>query len=197
MPATAAPTRSRLEEALYAGNASDVTIAELRAEFDSLVQTAAGTASAVSAILWGQPAQNLSLTWDPSHDSVQLKMGDSVNAAPLITSNYNYKDPSNTATAILAIAGRSLGGQGGRMAAFGGNPLANLQEQQSLIGTDFDTAMINVVRWLLGQEGSATATSALTPRIVTAHLPGDSSYWCVRVASQCVWAVCEWMRNHL
>lgn len=37
--------------------------------------------------------------------------------------------------------------------------------------------MVNVIRWLLGEEGSATSTWALTPRIVTAHLPENQ--WCV------------------
>lgn len=153
-----------------------MTIEELRAEFDSLVQASLGTDIIVSAIPWGQPAQNLSLTWDPTHDSVQLTLGDAVNAAPLLVSNHNYKDPNSASNKILAIAGTSLAGQGGRMAAFGGNPLANIWAGNQN-GTGFDMAMINTVRWLLGQESSATPISALTPRIVTAHLPGVSSYW--------------------
>jgi hypothetical protein len=174
------PTRSPLEDALYTGDASNVSIQELRTEFDSLAGAAASTVAIVSDILWGQPAEDLSLTWDPTHDSVQLRMGDSVHKAPLITSNYNYKSPTSTSTSILAIAGDTLAGQGGRMAAFGGNPLANLwANNQNSAG--FDTAMVNVVRWLLGEDGPATATAALTPRIVTAHLPGSSSFWCVTI----------------
>jgi hypothetical protein len=113
---------------------------------------------------------------------VQLGVADAIHTAPLFVSNYNYKNPGSTSDKILAIAGYTLIGEGGRMAAFGGNPLANLWASSSNgNGTDFDTAMTNVVRWLLGQEGSATSNSALTSRIVTAHLPGVSSYWCVGV----------------
>ncbi len=151
----------------------------MRTEFNALVQSSIETADDVATVPWGEPAQDLSLTWNPSHDSVRLSIGDSINTAPLFVSNYNYKDTSNPTTGILAIAGNSLVGEGGRLAAFGGNPLVSLWDAvgNNIGGSGFDVAMVNVVRWLLGQNGTATSTSALTPRIVTAHLPGQSSFW--------------------
>lgn len=152
-----------------------VTTEELRAEFNALVESLNGAAVDIANVPFGQPAQDLSLTWNPSSESVLLRLADSVNTFALFRANRNYGNPNKTDTPVLGIAGRALSGQGGRMAAFGGNPLAHLQPG-NFVGTGFDTAMINVVRWLLGEEGSATATSALTPRIVTAQLPEDNMY---------------------
>lgn len=39
-----------------------------------------------------------------------------------------------------------------------------------------DNVLINIVRWLLNANPS-TATSALTPKIVVAHIPGAGSYY--------------------
>jgi hypothetical protein len=167
----------RLQTALYVGDASNVTVEELRAALDAIVDEAANVVTTVAAIPWGQPAQNLSLTWDPTHDSVQLDLVDTEHTAALFTTNYHYKNPSGSTKFILATAGYSVYGHGGRMAAFGANPLARIWAQNLNGSTDFDVAMINVVRWLLGEDGSATATAALTPRIVTVHLP--DSFWCV------------------
>ena len=169
---TPAPTRSRLEEALYVGDASNVTVEELRTALDAVADEVASVTATVAAIPWGQPAQNLSLTWDPSQDSIQLEISDIEHTAALFTTNH----PSGSTKYILATAGYSVFGYGGRMAAFGANSLAMLWSA-NLNGTDFDVAMINVVRWLLGEDGSAVATAALAPRIVTAHLP--TTFWCV------------------
>ncbi len=176
---TPAPTRNRLQTALYIGDASNVTLGELRTALRAVVDEAANLSATVAAIPWGEPAQHLSLTWDPSHDSLQLQISDIQHTAALFTTNYQYKDPSGTTKFILATAGYSVFGQGGRMAAFGANPLAIQWKTlgNNTGGSEFDTAMINVVRWLLHEDGSATSTSALTPRIVTAHLPGQSSFW--------------------
>lgn len=92
-----------------------MTIEELQGALDAVVDEAANVTTTVAAIPWGQPAQNLSLTWDPTRDSIQLYISDFQQTAPLFQSN----QPVTSKTYILATAGYSVFGLGGRMAAFG------------------------------------------------------------------------------
>ena len=114
------------------------------------------------------------ITWDPTHDSAQLRATPGVNV-PLLLSNANAQGP-HAARATLAVLGTH---QSARYVVFGGSPYRNSKNDQ------MDELLVNLTTWLTGANQSPASVvlsqldesfyfkdESLTRAWFDAHMPG-------------------------
>lgn len=166
---TPTPSSTALARALATGDSSLVTASMLRTAFAAELSRSTTTATTIASGIWGSLS---GVSWDPSHDSVQLSILDPANAFPAIISNYNFKGGSTTERNTLGAAGYSLAGAGGRFVALGGNLLVSAHAATA--GSAVDLFAKRIVTWLNGGTDPATQTQF---SVTIAHFPGPSSYW--------------------
>lgn len=161
-----------VDAALSTGISAYATGAQLRSALRAAIADAATFGSSVRSAVYTSIAA-ASLSWDLSHDSAVLGIDDAENAAAVMRGNWAYKGASAVAEAnrpLLGAAGVSQGGAGGRFAAFGGNPIIVAANNAVLA-----SMLRNTITWLNGGSDPAAAGSGF--KIVTANIPGASSYW--------------------
>ena len=160
-----------MARALTTGNASAIPLATVVTATRTLLSNQQAAYASLKQALFGLNANGTanatsltSLDWDPSHDSSQLTLLDSLQNQPILTSNWRYEDGRAGASTVLAVAGTSATGNA-RYAVFGGNPLG-VPGNASM-----DKLMLNTVAWLTRR------TTFTNLKVVTAHLPGTETYW--------------------
>lgn len=166
--ATASPLLGP-DAAVATGMSSYASGAQLRAALRAAIATADSLGSTIRSAIFANIA-SASLSWDPSHDSALLGIDDAGSAAAILRGNWMYKGGATNERPLLGAAGLSQGGAGGRFAAFGGNPII-LAAGNAVLAT----YLRGTITWLNGGTDPASAGSGF--KIVTANIPGASSYW--------------------
>lgn len=153
----------RVARALILGDSSYLTASELKQvlldEADSVKDLARNSVSSV----WNGVS---TLTYDPSHDSMEYKIVDSTFAWPVFTSNWRFHATVGPATELVVPGGATP--TGSRFMAWPSSPFWNNMAGISN-SADLTKVMQNSIAWL--NKGTDPA------KVVTAHLPGSSSYW--------------------
>jgi len=165
-----------LNTALVSGDASAVSLSTAQAAVSAQLQDQIDRYAATRSILYGLAADGSALPdslagidWDPTHDSSTLTVLDGARNAVMLAGNWRYVDGTAGSGQVLAVTGQmpqGSAGAGARYAAFGGNPLAVPGNAA------MDALMRNVIGWLTAGRSNSTPL-----RVVTAHLPGQSTYW--------------------
>ena len=182
------PLATSMQVALATGSSANVTVSDLVLALSNVTQRCISTYNTITTIpfasypttisarrsrraLQSVGYTNISMSWDPTHDSVFFQVSDPIWSAPLLRVN-----SPDTATGALAIAGTALAGKGGKFAAFGTNPLHDLAKYPGRNGgagdSGFNQSIANVARWLLQNND----LSSLGINVVVAHIPGNN-YW--------------------
>jgi hypothetical protein len=128
---------------------------------DASVQRAVWALNADATLSASSPS---AIEWDPSHDSATFTLLDSGRNHTLLAGNWRFSDSTAGTGQVLAVAGTTPGGTA-RYAAFGNNPLAVRGN------AGMDTLLRNTLGWLTAGKDLSTA------RVVTAQLPGNTTYW--------------------
>jgi hypothetical protein len=157
--------------AVASGNARAVSLSSVLAATRNLLTAQASAYSSSKQTLFGLNADGTanagSLTgidWDPSHDSSYFAVQDSSRNRVVLPGNWRYSDGTvgtGTALAVVGEAPTTLA----RYAAFGGNPMGERGNAA------MDMFLKNTISWLTGRSTFAGF------KVVTAHLPSDTSYW--------------------
>lgn len=161
---------SRMTFALATGNSSLVTGNEIRSRIYQEVTNANWMQDALQNI-WGTTSGWSSAsgaTWNPTHESVQYTINDASSVLPVAIGNYDYAGGGPTKAKII-VAGKSLGGLGGKFVAFAANPLHdfNYTGRDTLWNAAFQTYVKNAFKWV---------TDSTSPgKITLAHI--EDSYW--------------------
>jgi immunomodulating metalloprotease len=170
-----------LQAALASGDASAVNLAEVQSAARAQLQTQAAAHTAARQAFFaltatGSPtaASPSGMDWNPSHDSSTFTVLDSARNQVMLAGNWRYADSTAGSGRVLAVAGQAPA-TGARYAAFGGNPLAVPGNAA------MDTLMRNTVAWLTGR------TRFDNLKVVTAHLPGQATYWFPHEAKVRTW----------
>lgn len=157
--------------ALSTGNASGVTLATVMTATKTLLSNQQTSYASLKQALFGlnlngtaNSTSLASLDWDPTHDSSQFTLLDSLQNQTLLASNWSYKGGTAGTSTVLAVAGTNAAGTS-RYAAFGGNPFG------TTANASMDKFLMNTVAWLTKR------TTFTGLKIVTAHLPGTETYW--------------------
>lgn len=167
------PAAAALARALASGNAADVPLAAVLAAAQAELAAQRTSYAALKRALFGLDASGAAtadspraIDWNPTHDSSFFKVLDQGRARVVLPGNWRFGDNSTGSGAALGVAGE-FPGSPVRFAAFGGNPLAERGNAA------MDRFMKNLIGWLT----PAASAPGSTFKIVTAHLPGKSTYW--------------------
>ncbi|MEK8046221.1 ImpA family metalloprotease [Ideonella margarita] len=170
-PVVVDPQVTALSAALSSGNAKDVTLATVSASVQTELKSVIAAYGAVRQSVYGLNADGSAnanslgaIDWNPTHDSTTLNVLDQGRNHVFMPSNWRYTDNAAGTAKALAVAGTAPT-TGARYAAFGGNPMGVPGNAA------MDSAVRNTIGWLTGR------TSFDNFKVVTAHLPGDKTYW--------------------
>jgi immunomodulating metalloprotease len=165
-----------LTAALVSGDASAVSLPTAQAAVSAQIQDQIDRYLVTRTQLYGVAADGSALPdslsgidWNPSHDSSTFTVLDTARNAVMVAGNWRYVDSTAGSGQVLAVTGQMPAGSvgaGARYAAFGGNPLAVPGNAA------MDALMRNVIGWLTAGKSHGAGL-----RVVTAHLPGKSTYW--------------------
>lgn len=165
-----------LNTALSTGDASALSLSAAQSAVSAQLQDQIDRSAAMRLALYGVTADGTALTdslsgidWNPSHDSSTFTVLDGARNAVIAAGNWRYVDSTAGSGQVLAVTGQmpvGSAGAGARYAAFGGNPLAVPGNAA------MDALMRNVIGWLTAGKSNGSGL-----RVVTAHLPGQSTYW--------------------
>ena len=179
--ASAADPGLALQAALASGDASALSLATVQAAARSQLQAQAAAHTAARNAFFalgaaGAPtsASPSGIHWDPSHDSSTFTVLDSARNQVMLAGNWRYSDSTAGSGRVLAVAGQAPS-TSARYAAFGGNPLGVPGNAA------MDTLMRNTVAWLTGR------TQFDNLKVVTAHLPGQATFWFPHEAKVRTW----------
>ena len=158
-----------LSNALRTGMSNSITGKGLQEAFFNEINRMKDLSSSILTFVYG----NLNgVTWDPTHDSIQMKIADSSNVFPLLLSNKDYKSADNN-IATLGVAGYNPYGNA-RFIALGGIPFGST----GFTGSSLEKFMKRCVAWLMrGTNPESISVPWNLQRITIAHIPGDASYW--------------------
>lgn len=167
------PSAAALARALANGNAADVPLPTVMAAARAEFTAQRASYAALKRALFGLDANGAAtadspraIDWNPTHDSSTFAVLDQGRARVVLPGSWRWRDNQPGSGAALGVAGEFPGTQV-RFAAFGGNPLAERGNAA------MDRFMKNTVGWLTPK----AAAPGSTFKIVTAHLPGKSTYW--------------------
>lgn len=172
--ASASPVTSAsliINYALKTGISNGVSGAILHQAFFDELKRVKDTSSSILNSIYGTLS---GITWDPSHDSIQLKITDSSNVYPLIIGNKDYKG-ADSSIVTLGVAGFTPSGKA-RFIALGGIPFGF----SGFTGSSLEIFMRRSIAWLMKVTNNNIKGSIVPgnlQRITVAHLPGDLSYW--------------------
>lgn len=157
--------------ALASGNANAVSLSSVMTSTRNLLTAQASAYSSSKQALFGLNADGTAnagslrgIDWDPSHDSSYFTVQDNNRNRVALPGNWRYSDNTAGSGSALAVVGEAPTTQA-RYAAFAGNPMGVPGN------ATMDTFLKNTIGWLTGR-------SVYTGfKVVTAHLPSDTSYW--------------------
>ena len=163
------------------GDASKISltaaITAAKARINAQIQSMASTRQVLFGLNADGTANANSLSgidWNPSHDSIYFSVLDKGRNQTMLSGNWRYKDSSAGAGRVLAVTGEDPSTRS-QYAAFGGNPFGVAGNAK------MDLFMKNMVTWLSGQ---STASGL---KVVTAHLPGSTTFWFQHEAKVRTW----------
>lgn len=172
---TQAPATSgqefRVVRAVASADPSFASAADLRAELSNEVDRIKSLAQSSINDLYGNGSggklNNISIY--PTHDAALYTISDSTMAWPVLFSNYENWNGNPALGNLLVPAGVTAGGAGGRFIAWPSSPF------WLNVAGDAQKLLKNSLLWL--NRGIDPASLLEDYIVVTAQLPGQSSYW--------------------